>query len=77
MEALIIVFSLITAGFSIPMEVQWLQWKELHGKTYTLENEPVRRAIWFDNHQYIESHNSEGHSYNLGHNEFADMVCQK
>ena len=77
MEALLLVVSLITAAFSVPVEVQWLQWKELHGRIYTLETEQVRKDIWFDNHRYIERHNNEGYSYKLGLNEFVDMVRKR
>ncbi|XP_032094238.1 protein CTLA-2-alpha-like isoform X2 [Thamnophis elegans] len=59
-------------------EEAWRNWKEIHERVYTEEEEPARRAIWEKNRQMIEKHNREAdegkHSYWLGLNDFSDWA---
>ena len=74
MKKLLVVFSLVVAALSMPLEMEWHQWKQTHGKIYTEEDEPIHKAVWFKNYRHIQEHNSQDHSFELGLNQFADMV---
>eukprot|EP00742_Colponemidia_sp_Colp-10_P002891 GILJ01003086.1.p1 GENE.GILJ01003086.1~~GILJ01003086.1.p1 ORF type:complete len:371 (+),score=60.00 GILJ01003086.1:172-1284(+) len=53
-------------------------WKQVHRKTYTDEDEHSERyEIFKANVDYIERHNSEGHDFELALNSFADMSRQE
>ncbi|KJE93768.1 cathepsin L2 [Capsaspora owczarzaki ATCC 30864] len=50
-------------------------WKATHGVSYaTVGEETARRGIYRANLDFIEKHNSEGHSYKLAVNKFADLT---
>ena len=74
MKIFLVTLGLVGAALSMPLDVEWAQWKQLHGKTYTDENEHRSRMAWLQNYHYIQKHNSEDHSFKLGLNEYADMV---
>jgi len=50
-------------------------WKVRHGKTYTVEEEPMRAAIFAANVEKINSHNMKGESFTMAINEFADLTA--
>ena len=75
MKFIVITLSLVGVGISVPLDVEWLQWKQHHGKTYSPEEEAKSWSIWSQNYHYIQKHNSENHPFKLGLNEYADMVC--
>ncbi|KAI6660632.1 Cathepsin L [Oopsacas minuta] len=53
----------------------WAEWKQTHEKEYdTIVEEEIRKAIWMDNLVYIQTFNSEEHSYKLGLNQFSDYT---
>ena len=71
-------FLLALAGavFSRPLDEQWHSWKSTHGKFYAHpKEESARRQIWLENSARIQEHNAGNHSFTLGLNQFADMVC--
>lgn len=74
MKTFLLFFSLAMVALSLPLEMEWDQWKQFHGKIYTEDDEPIHKAVWFKNYRHIQEHNSQGHSFKLGLNEFADMV---
>lgn len=75
MNALLLL-ALAGAVFSRPLDEQWHSWKSAHGKFYAHPNEEnARRQIWIENSARIEEHNAANHSFTLGLNQFADMVC--
>ena len=74
MKIILLALSLVTAVISMPLEIEWNQWKQLHGKIYSDEDEPKNKMVWLENYQYIQKHNSEDHPFKLGLNEYADMV---
>ena len=76
MKILLIVVSLTTAVLPMPFEMNWLQWKQVHGKVYTEMDEIISRDTWFKNYLYVEKHNREHHSFKLGLNEYSDMVSK-
>ena len=50
-------------------------WKKTHGKSYeTADHEAAALAGFSANEAFINEHNSAGHSYQVGHNEFSDMT---
>ena len=75
LNTLLIAVSIVTVAFSIP-ELEWHEWKQLHGKVYTEEAEPIRQAVWHKNYQYVQQHNHQDHPFKLGLNEFTDTVRQ-
>ena len=74
MNTVLIALSIFTVVLSMPLEVEWNQWRQLHGKIYSDEDEQKSKMTWLENYQYIQKHNSENHQFKLGLNEFADMV---
>ena len=53
----------------------WEEWKQSYKRIYKSETEEqARREIWNDNLMYIQTFNSEPHSYTLGLNDFSDLV---
>ncbi|KAF5817528.1 putative actinidain [Helianthus annuus] len=56
----------------------FMSWLVKHGKIYdTVEEKGKRFQIFKDNLEYIEQHNSGGHSYKLGLNKFADLSLEE
>lgn len=54
------------------------EWIYTHGRTYSsLEELMVRREIYEANLNKIETHNSEGHSWTMGVNKFADLTADE
>lgn len=83
MNTLIVVASLCVAAFASPilnkdLDGDWVLYKQTHKKTYSQDEEQVRRLIWEDNVNYIQKHNLAAdrgeHTYWLGQNEYADMT---
>jgi len=57
------------------MSAAFDMWMETHGKSYVTKEEYARRLdIFIANSILVEKHNSEGHSFTLGLNQFADMT---
>lgn len=55
----------------------FMDWKDEHGRIYTLVEEEVERMlVWIKNHEFIENHNAQTPqpSYTVGHNAFSDMT---
>ena len=80
-STLVVLSLLVVACFAHEFESQeiqdlaWIGWKQMYNKTYTGEEEKYRRIIWENNLKYIEEFNAQEHSYKLGPNHFADLVC--
>ena len=59
----------------VNLESDWEEWKQIHSKEYESDiEEQARKNIWLDNLVYIQSFNSEKHTYTLGLNQFSDLV---
>jgi cathepsin L len=58
-------------------QAKWNNFKATHGKSYHREHEPKALQAFLENTHAVETHNekfAKGHvSFQLGHNEFADM----
>ena len=75
MKLLLIFAAIIGASFSVDLDDEWRRWKSQYAKGYDDEaTESVRRLVWEDNWRFVQQHNSEGHSYEVEMNEFADLV---
>lgn len=65
----------LSLAFSSTLDDEWGRWKSQYAKVYDDEaTESVRRLVWEDNWRFVQQHNSEGHSYEVEMNEFADLV---
>ena len=75
MKLLLLFAVLIGASLSTNLDDEWGKWKSLYSKVYDDEAaESVRRIVWESNWRFVQQHNSEGHSYEVEMNEFADLV---
>lgn len=75
MKLLILFAAVIGVSFSATLDDEWVEWKSRFSKVYADEaTESVRRIVWENNWQFVEQHNSEGHSFEVEMNEFADLV---
>ena len=62
-------------GVTFSLDDEWARWKAQYDKSYDDEAlESVRRLVWEDNLRFVQQHNSEGHSFEVEMNEFADLV---
>lgn len=63
------------------LDEQWEEFKQIHNKTYTEQEESKRRSIWLQNIDIITKHNIEAdnglHSFKLGINKFTDMTIEE
>ena len=77
MKLLLLFAAVIGVSFSATLDDLWGQWKSQYAKVYDDEaTESVRRLVWESNWQFVQQHNSEGHSYEVEMNEFADLVSR-
>ena len=77
MKLFLLLAAVIGTTFSAPTldDESWARWKSQYSKVYDDEAiESVRRLVWQDNWQFVQQHNSEGRSFEVEMNEFADLV---
>lgn len=75
MKLLLLLAALMGVTFSTTLDDEWGVWKSLYSKAYDDEaTESVRRLVWENNWRFVQQHNSEGHSFEVEMNEFADLV---
>ena len=73
----LIVIAYLAVVWCAPLNLQWRNWKEKHGKFYTeISEEMYRRKVWSENQHFINEHNNNNNSFKLELNGFADMVGQ-
>ena len=78
MKLLLLIAAIIGVSFSADLDDEWRKWKSQYAKGYDDEaTESVRRLVWEDNWRFVQQHNSEGHSYEVEMNEFADLVSRR
>jgi len=58
----------------LDVDASWTAWKLKYQKTYLGAEESMREAIFNENLAYINKHNSQGHSFQLGMNQFGDLT---
>ncbi|XP_060553709.1 procathepsin L-like [Ruditapes philippinarum] len=76
--AVCIIAAVFGAPFDKSLDSEWEAYKVTHKKNYvSKEEESLRRLLWEDNLQYVQSHNLQAdrgvHTFWLGMNEYADM----
>lgn len=75
MKLLLLIAAVVGLSFSANLDDEWGEWKSMYAKAYDDEaTESVRRLVWENNWRFVQQHNSEGHSYEVETNEFADLV---
>ena len=75
MKLLLLFAAVIGLCYSASLDDLWVNWKSQHTKVYDDEGtESVRRLVWESNWRFVQQHNSEGHSFEVEMNEFADLV---
>lgn len=71
-----IIVACVTLVWCAPMDFEWKNWKQEHGKFYREESEELyRRKVWSENLLFIREHNLRNHTFKLEINGFTDMVC--
>jgi C1A family cysteine protease len=69
---------LLLASAAIDYEKEFLDFTSTYQKVYPNDGEAAKRfAIFKANLDMIEKHNSEGHSWTMGVNEYADMTWEE
>jgi len=58
----------------LDVDASWTAWKLKYQKNYLGAEETMRQAIFNQNLAYIQKHNSQGHSFELGMNQFGDLT---
>ncbi|XP_005078484.2 procathepsin L-like [Mesocricetus auratus] len=60
------------------LDDEWNEWKTKHGKTYIMNEEGQKRAVWESNRKMIELHNEDyakgKHDFHLEMNAFGDLT---
>jgi len=79
MNALVLLAVLATASAAVMttlnVDASFTAWKAKFNKNYlSAEEESAREAIFNKNLNYINTHNAQGHSYELGMNQFGDLT---
>nr|XP_048303512.1 cathepsin Q-like isoform X1 [Myodes glareolus] len=63
------------------LDAEWEDWKILYEKSYSLEEEALRRAVWEKNMKMIKIHNEENglgkNGYTMKMNTFGDMTDEE
>ena len=76
MKVLIVLATVMGVTFA-SLDDDWALWKSQYTKSYEDEaTESVRRLVWEDNWRFVQQHNSEGHSFEVEMNEYADLVSE-
>jgi len=82
MLLLFVLLSVASSFAKPPSDLQWVEFKKRHGKSYvSLLEENLRKQIWEEEMEMVEEHNREAeegeHTYTLGENEFSDWTLQE
>ena len=78
MKSFVLLTAIIGVVFSTTLDDEWELWKIKYNKEYEDEAaESVRRLVWQDSWRFVQQHNSEGLSYEVEMNEFADLVSSR
>ncbi|KAL1784128.1 hypothetical protein HispidOSU_005436 [Sigmodon hispidus] len=63
------------------LDAEWEEWKMKYLKTYSPDEEGLRRAVWEKNKEFIDKHNENYRqgktSFSLGLNHFSDMTREE
>jgi len=73
-----LLFTLLSLAFATPEMMMWEEYKVHFGKKYSSQEEHNRRQVAYQaNLEKIKAHNSQGLSYRLGVNQFADLTIEE
>ncbi|XP_031214494.1 cathepsin Q-like [Mastomys coucha] len=69
------------SAFDHSLDVDWEEWKLKYDKSYSLEEEVLKRAVWEENVKRIRLHNMENslglNTYSMEINNFADLTDEE
>jgi len=75
---LLLLCGLVLVQARTELDSQWEDFKSKYTKEYEVFEEETRRAIWEDNHDFIERHNADYEAgietYSVGENEHNDLT---
>ncbi|XP_022327243.2 cathepsin K-like [Crassostrea virginica] len=82
---LLVLVCLVCVGYGrlseLFLDKEWDEFKRVHHKAYTPQEEITRKSIWLKNLDVIATHNLEAdmghHSYRLGMNEYGDLTTEE
>jgi len=75
MQIIAVLALAVAAVCATTLDAEWAAWKQQYGKQYlSAEEDTVRKEIFAKNLAYINKHNTEGHSFELGMNQFGDLT---
>merc|ERR1712038_2222181 len=84
MKTLLLICGLVALSAAAPtaVDLEWIVFKGVHGKSYANEmEEAIRKSIFEENKKYIDQHNAEFeaglHTFTLGVNQFTDMATSE
>nr|XP_034366492.1 cathepsin Q-like isoform X2 [Arvicanthis niloticus] len=67
--------------FDLSLDVEWEEWKIKYGKSYTPEEDVLKREVWEENVKRIKLHNMENslgkNTYTMEVNDFADLTDEE
>jgi len=68
----------LAATIAVATQMSFSEWASKNGKTYSTKSEiALRRSIFAANAAKVAKHNSEGHSWSMGLNKFADLTGEE
>ncbi|XP_021071348.1 LOW QUALITY PROTEIN: cathepsin Q-like [Mus pahari] len=69
------------SAIDLSLDFEWKEWMKKYEKSYSLEEEVLKRAVWEENVKRIKLHNRENalgkNSYTMEINDFADMTDEE
>ncbi|XP_065884407.1 procathepsin L-like [Dysidea avara] len=75
---LLIVLATVIGVTIATLDDDWDLWKSQYTKSYKdAATESVRRLVWEDNWRFVQQHNSEGHSFEVEMNKYADLTSKE
>jgi len=81
MKTFIVVALLFSAAFAALSELQYqnafTSWMQTHQKSYHHDEFLTRYRIFKSNLDFVEKHNSEGHSFSVAMNRFGDLTKEE
>ncbi|XP_077976870.1 cathepsin L-like [Glandiceps talaboti] len=78
---LVLCFALVAIAAAVSVDVEWEEWKTIHGKVYSQEEELTRRVKWHNNMKFIQLHNRDfangNKNYGVAMNKFGDLDTEE
>eukprot|EP01105_Mastigella_eilhardi_P008695 TRINITY_DN2098_c0_g2_i2.p1 TRINITY_DN2098_c0_g2~~TRINITY_DN2098_c0_g2_i2.p1 ORF type:complete len:320 (-),score=121.59 TRINITY_DN2098_c0_g2_i2:109-1068(-) len=77
MKAVLVLALALAAAAAADYETMFAEWRAQYNKFYQADELATRLRVFTDNAKLVERHNAEGHSWELGLNQFADMTNEE